>query len=626
MEDYNILKEVAQYIGATHIEKDIDFLSQKSANNCPLVLPLVGEYSSGKTTLINALTDSKQLETAVLPTTATIYEIHFGQPQCKAEVYFDDGTHKSIENITDLHNSELTDATVVDVSDTSRQVPESIVLVDTPGLSSPDIRHKQTLVNFLPNADGILLVADIHQQLTRSLLDFIKSMELSKRRIYLVLTKSDLKSPNERGVDLKKNIELNNGIPSKNIVVVSAKQGDVEEFKKLLNVIQADKSQILTQVNQKRAVLIARQLMEHIQTLLTANTSDKELEQAILDQESKKRGLKRNLDKLIDSIQDDINEIKRKHEREFEDTLTERLEILVANRDNDFDRKAVSLVNNTSTMIVANLREAIKNVLYSHVQNNKVSEDDFSFDSIVDVDLSKFAVNDLSYNLSLNTIGHEYDDKIAIGVKVAAVAALVAVAAPAVAGAGSVTAGAAEVGAAEAGTAGVSALSEYGAADFAADAIGAAVDLAMDKKINDSQESNSPGREQIMSKYEEFNQQENEISQKLGMDKGIVISMVGLVTDQTMGKPQRRRAIHQYMDATLMPKFNSEIERNISVLLSEIKTVLFNEASVVIDGINASLLKLKEEKQTKEENVVQKIKQLKKYSEILNKEFLCGNF
>ena len=574
MEDYNILKEVAQYIGATHIEKDIDFLSQKSANNCPLVLPLVGEYSSGKTTLINALTDSKQLETAVLPTTATIYEIHFGQPQCKAEVYFDDGTHKSIENITDLHNSELTDATVVDVSDTSRQVPESIVLVDTPGLSSPDIRHKQTLVNFLPNADGILLVADIHQQLTRSLLDFIKSMELSKRRIYLVLTKSDLKSPNERGVDLKKNIELNNGIPSKNIVVVSAKQGDVEEFKKLLNVIQADKSQILTQVNQKRAVLIARQLMEHIQTLLTANTSDKELEQAILDQESKKRGLKRNLDKLIDSIQDDINEIKRKHEREFEDTLTERLEILVANRDNDFDRKAVSLVNNTSTMIVANLREAIKNVLYSHVQNNKVSEDDFSFDSIVDVDLSKFAVNDLSYNLSLNTIGHEYDDKIAIGVKVAAVAALVAVAAPAVAGAGSVTAGAAEVGAAEAGTAGVSALSEYGAADFAADAIGAAVDLAMDKKINDSQESNSPGREQIMSKYEEFNQQENEISQKLGMDKGIVISMVGLVTDQTMGKPQRRRAIHQYMDATLMPKFNSEIERNISVLLSEIKTVL----------------------------------------------------
>ena len=38
--------------------------SHEDSATCPLVLPLVGEFSSGKTTLINALTDNK-LQAAV---------------------------------------------------------------------------------------------------------------------------------------------------------------------------------------------------------------------------------------------------------------------------------------------------------------------------------------------------------------------------------------------------------------------------------------------------------------------------------------------------------------------------------------------------------------------------------
>ena len=80
------------------------------------------------------------------------------------------------------------------VFDTSKRIPASTIIVDTPGLSSPDPQHKQTLVNFLPKADGILLVTDINQQMTRSLTDFIEMIKLSQRPIYLILTKSDTKS------------------------------------------------------------------------------------------------------------------------------------------------------------------------------------------------------------------------------------------------------------------------------------------------------------------------------------------------------------------------------------------------------------------------------------------------
>lgn len=80
------LIEISKEIGAESITKDLQFIEKKmNQSNCDLVLPLVGEFSSGKTTLINALTDSKKLETATKPTTSTIYEIHFGCNSCHAK-------------------------------------------------------------------------------------------------------------------------------------------------------------------------------------------------------------------------------------------------------------------------------------------------------------------------------------------------------------------------------------------------------------------------------------------------------------------------------------------------------------------------------------------------------------
>jgi ribosome biogenesis GTPase A len=143
-QDVNLLSEAAQ----------LSYIKQRNADdNCELILPIIGEFSAGKTTLINALTDSKKLETASKPTTATIYEIHFGCESCYAEVFDDEGNKNRIDDISSLINDDLAGSLVVNVFDTSKRIPSGIILVDTPGLSSPDPRHKQTLVDFLPKAD-----------------------------------------------------------------------------------------------------------------------------------------------------------------------------------------------------------------------------------------------------------------------------------------------------------------------------------------------------------------------------------------------------------------------------------------------------------------------------------------
>ena len=79
MADLNKLREIAEYCGLSNLVFELEAIDMRSKQeNASLILPLVGEFSSGKTTLINALTDSKKLETATKPTTATIYEVHFG--------------------------------------------------------------------------------------------------------------------------------------------------------------------------------------------------------------------------------------------------------------------------------------------------------------------------------------------------------------------------------------------------------------------------------------------------------------------------------------------------------------------------------------------------------------------
>ena len=76
--DIQLLIDISNNLGLADVSKELEIINLKNnQQDCPITIPLVGEFSSGKTTLINALTDSKVLESATKPTTATIYNIHF---------------------------------------------------------------------------------------------------------------------------------------------------------------------------------------------------------------------------------------------------------------------------------------------------------------------------------------------------------------------------------------------------------------------------------------------------------------------------------------------------------------------------------------------------------------------
>ena len=618
MEHIEFLKEVAQELGQQNILNGLNAIQKRaSQQNANLLIPLVGEFSSGKTTLLNALTDSKKLETATKPTTATIYEIHFGCNKCEANVVLSDGQVAHFDDLGELKNDQLSDAQIVTVFDTSTKVPSSTILVDTPGLSSPVVKHRQVLVDFLPSADAILLVVDINQQVTRSLTDFIDMIKLSKRPVYIVLTKSDTKSVSE--IETAKQYIANNcKLPVQQVVVVSAAKDNMSELYALLETIQKSKNEILAKVDGQRIKDLAQILVNRVDEMLTASSSDENLDMEIRRQQLDLDKIKRNINRLIDSMASDISEDGSKISRRFEDSMYEKLGALVASGSANMDNDALSVINNTASLLLSEYKNNIMGILKSKVQSAQGSDSEIPVESLMSIDLSEIQISGLNYNLDLNSMGHEYDGMIKTGViavaAVATVAAAVATAGAAGAAAGAAgTAGTAGAAAGTAGTAGAAGtVATTVAASKAVDIIDTATDVGsiiytrkMMKRIAKAEEFAG----KAVDKYNKIEKAD---------EKGILSSMVGFATERLLSKPQRVRAVRNYVDGTLAPEFKSQMENLSQSVVNMVRGGLQNDASEMIAQKTAMLNELKEQCSEHKAEFARRKETLKQYKEKLS--------
>lgn len=623
MEHIEFLKEVAQELGQQNILNSLNAIQERaSQQNANLLIPLVGEFSSGKTTLLNTLTDCKKLETATKPTTATIYEIHFGCNKCEANVVLSDGQVAHFDDLGELKNDQLSDAQIVTVFDTSTKVPSSTILVDTPGLSSPVVKHRQVLVDFLPSADAILLVVDINQQVTRSLTDFIDMIKLSKRPVYIVLTKSDTKSVSEIEA-VKQYIADNCKLPVQQVVVVSAAKDNISELYALLETIQKSKNEILAKVDGQRIKDLARILVNRVDEMLTASSSDENLDMEIRRQQLDLDKIKRNINRLIDSMASDISEDGSKISRRFEDSMYEKLGALVAGGSANMDNDALSVINNTASLLLSEYKNNIMGILKSKVQSAQGSDSEIPVESLMSIDLSGIQISGLNYNLDLNSMGHEYDGMIKTGVIAVAVVATVAAAVA--------TAGAAGAAAGAAGTAGTAGAAGTAAAAGTAGTAGAAgtvaTTVAASKAVDIVDTATDVGsiiytRKMMkrIAKTEEFAGKAVDKYNKIEKadEKGILSSMVGFATERLLSKPQRVRAVRNYVDGTLAPEFKSQMENLSQSVVNMVRGGLQNDASEMIAQKTAMLNELKEQCSEHKAEFARRKETLKQYKEKLS--------
>ncbi len=545
------LREVAQALGATHIQTALEqIIVRQSQQECPITLPLVGEFSAGKTSLLNALTDTKALETAVLPTTATLFEVHFGCPTAYAEVLSANGETQRVNDIASLKNSQLGSAQLVTVFDTSTRVSPEIVLVDTPGLSAPDPRHRQVLTEFLPKADAILLVSDINQQLTRSLANFCRDMKLANKSIYMVLTKCDSKTPDERKA-ARDYILAQRELGFADVVCVSGVTGEVDELMKVFKEISAKKQEILAKADTARLAQIKQELETTLEEQIAALESIDNCKAALAEEERKLKQLQNAINRLTESCDSAVDDIARDTRRVFATAMQQQLCSLVQQSGNNFDRQAIDTINKCATITMQQFRSRVQQVIVE-ASNRANRESGLSTEILQSVDLSQVECQGLSYGINLNQIGHEYDSYIKFGA-LAAVGAAAMFALPAAGIVGSVGGAALEVGE-------VAAINR--ARTMAARA---------SRMVQKAQEYVERGRA--------IDQQ---VGDNLGQNDGMVSKLIGWTTEKIYGKSQREYTVRTYLDQTLIPEFESVMNGNRALVFELIKEALqrSNEAAI----------------------------------------------
>lgn len=545
------LREVAQALGATHIQTALEqIIVRQSQQECPITLPLVGEFSAGKTSLLNALTDTKALETAVLPTTATLFEVHFGCPSAYAEILSANGETQRVSDIASLKNSQLGSAQLVTVFDTSTRVSPEIVLVDTPGLSAPDPRHRQVLTEFLPKADAILLVSDINQQLTRSLANFCRDMKLANKSIYMVLTKCDSKTPDERKA-ARDYILAQRELGFADVVCVSGVTGEVDELMKVFKEISAKKQEILAKADTARLAQIKQELETTLEEQLTALESIDNCKAALAEEERKLKQLQNAINRLTESCDSAVDDIARDTRRAFASVMQQQLCSLVQQSGNNFDRLAIDAINKCATITMQQFRSRVQQAIVE-ASNRASRESGLSTEILQSVDLSQVECQGLSYGINLNQIGHEYDSYIKFGA-LAAVGAAAMFALPAAGLVGSVGGAAIEVGE-------MAAISRIGTTVARAG-----------RMVQKTQEYVERGRA--------IDQQ---VGENFGQNDGMVSKLIGWTTDKIYGKSQREHTVRTYLDQTLIPEFESVMNGNRALVFELIKEALqrSNEAAI----------------------------------------------
>ncbi|MBC5799894.1 MAG: dynamin family protein [Candidatus Eremiobacteraeota bacterium] len=181
-------------------------------------LAVVGEFSSGKSYLLNALLGKVRydergriegvLATDINPSTATITELEYGQHE-SAYATYPSGRSERIPldrlsrfvavarndapgAVHDATADEDAGPSFVVVTLDSPFLRGGFVVADTPGLASPNAAHRRATLGYLPRVDAVLYLIDTQQPFSEGDAAFLGLIGEHVRTIFIVQTKIDL--------------------------------------------------------------------------------------------------------------------------------------------------------------------------------------------------------------------------------------------------------------------------------------------------------------------------------------------------------------------------------------------------------------------------------------------------
>jgi tetratricopeptide (TPR) repeat protein/GTPase Era involved in 16S rRNA processing len=167
----------------------------------PLLVTVMGEFSSGKSSFVNAFIGADVAPTGITPTTATINVVRYGRERGGRIITRDNTTLELGWDALMTHLRALTPEAARSIDRVEILVPlpqlEKINIVDTPGLNSIQPEHEATARAFIARADAVVWVFTASQGGKASEKKALRSIHDEGKRVLGVLNKADQLSASE---------------------------------------------------------------------------------------------------------------------------------------------------------------------------------------------------------------------------------------------------------------------------------------------------------------------------------------------------------------------------------------------------------------------------------------------
>ena len=162
----------------------------------PLTIAIMGEFSAGKSTFVNALLGEAVAPMGVLPTTNTINVFRRGTGR-GARVHYRDGSIATVSAdeldpyLRNLDDVEAGRVRHLEIDRVGERMGDAAV-VDTPGLNALDAYHEQVARAFIEEADAVVWIFSATQGGTATEAGILAELREGGRKVLGILNKVDI--------------------------------------------------------------------------------------------------------------------------------------------------------------------------------------------------------------------------------------------------------------------------------------------------------------------------------------------------------------------------------------------------------------------------------------------------
>ncbi|MGL2395926.1 dynamin family protein [Helicobacter pylori] len=197
------LEQVLEVLKEVKIDKTECSTLLASVQKQQLVIPVVGNFSAGKSTLLNRFLGSSVLPTGITPETSLATELHysanerieaFSNNDEKAESF--ELNEQSFEVIKE--NATKYSYLKVYLNNEALKDSEPLVFVDMPGFDSPISSHTHAILEYLERGVHFVILVSVEEgSLTKRMVRELKTLLEFDKGLSFILSKTNLRTPSQ---------------------------------------------------------------------------------------------------------------------------------------------------------------------------------------------------------------------------------------------------------------------------------------------------------------------------------------------------------------------------------------------------------------------------------------------